>query len=193
VHGCLLGMPSGVGAQDGLPVEPAILCHIFVLNSVLERTGNRVAEAHGLTLPQWMALGCIGRAAGAGLTHSELGQRLMLSKAPITGVVDRLERAGFVTRTTSASDRRVSRIQSTEAGLNVWRAVRDGLRAQAMQHCECLGDEGKAQMLSLLARLLEQVAASDPMLDTLRGSGVRRQVQVLRAQQAVRDSGKPHV
>ncbi len=189
---CLSERLSGVDGEDAMPLEPSIFCHIFILNSVLERTGNRVAEAHNLTLPQWMALGCIGRAPGEGVTHSELGQKLMLSKAPITGVVDRLERAGFVTRTTSASDRRVSRIQSTESGAQVWREVRDGLRAQAMEHCECLGDEGKAQLLSLLTRLLEQVASSDPMLDAMRGSGVRRQVQVFRAQQVAQESDKPH-
>lgn len=177
-------MPADVEPGDELPLEASIICHIFVLNSVLERTGNRVAEAHNLTLPQWMALGCIGHAGsgigggagGEGLTHSELGQRLMLSKAPITGVVDRLERAGFVTRTTSTSDRRVSRIRTTELGLKVWLEVRDTLRAQSAQQCECLGAEGKSQLLGLLSKLLEQVAASDPMLAAMRVGGTRRGV-----------------
>lgn len=183
-QGWPLGMPPGAEPKDDLPLEAAIFCHIFVLNSVLERTGNRVAEAYNLTLPQWMALGCIGHAGdgGQGLTHSELGQRLMLSKAPITGVVDRLERAGFVTRTTSPSDRRVSRIRTTEVGLRIWREVRDTLRAESMKHCECLGQEGKEQLLALLARLLEQAASSDPMLAAMRSSGTRRQTQVVQAQ-----------
>ena len=159
-----LGLPPGADAEEDLPLEAAICCHIFVLNSVLERTGNRVAEAHGLTLPQWMALGCIGRGGAAGLTHSELGQRLALSKAPITGVVDRLERAAFVTRTTSESDRRVSRIRATEAGLRVWREVRDALRAQAAHNCATLDPEDREELLGLLSRLLQQVAASDPTL-----------------------------
>jgi MarR family 2-MHQ and catechol resistance regulon transcriptional repressor len=147
-----------------------------VLNSVLERTGNRVTEAHNLTMPQWMALGCIRHAQEEGVTHSELGQRLMLSKAPITGVVDRLERAGFVTRTTSVSDRRVSCIRITEAGTLVWSQVRDTMRAQAMENCECLGEDGKETILELLSRLLEQVAASDPMLESVRVAKERRQV-----------------
>ena len=180
-----LGMPPNAEPGDDLPLEASIFCHIFVLNSVLERTGNRVAEAYNLTLPQWMALGCIGHAgregAGEGLTHSELGQRLMLSKAPITGVVDRLERAGFVTRTTSPSDRRVSRIRTTEVGLQVWREVRDTMRAKSAEHCECLGAEGREQLLSLLSRLLEQVASSDPMLAGMRSAGARRTAQVLEA------------
>lgn len=181
-HNWPLGMPPGAEAGDDLPLEAAIFCHIFVLNSVLERTGNRIAEAHNLTLPQWMALGCIGHAGAEGLTHSELGQRLMLSKAPITGVVDRLERAALVTRTTSTSDRRVSRIRITPDGLTVWREVRDRLRAQSMEHCECLGAGGREELLGLLGRLLEQVAASDPMLAAMRAPGARRQAQEAQAQ-----------
>ena len=171
-----LGLPPGADAEEELPLEAAIVCHIFVLNSVLERTGNRVAEAHHLTLPQWMALGCIGRGGAEGLTHSELGQRLALSKAPITGVVDRLERAGYVTRTTSQSDRRVSRIRATEAGLRVWREVRDIMRAQAAEHCAPLGVEGREDLLDLLSRLLEQVAASDPTLSVMRTARPSTQV-----------------
>src|SRR5205085_12192673 len=97
------------GFHEEMIPQAALFCHIFMLNSVLERAGNRVAEGGGLTLPQWMALGCIGHCGDEGIAHSLLGSRLMLSKAPITGVVDRLERAGHVLRAPDAADRRVSR------------------------------------------------------------------------------------
>jgi DNA-binding MarR family transcriptional regulator len=160
---------------DEMPLEAAIFCHVFMLNSVLERTGNRVTEAHGLTMPQWMALGCVGHAGDMGLTHSELGARLMLSKAPITGVVDRLERAGFVRREASESDRRVSRIHATPSGVEVWQEVRGTMRAMAQEHCSALEAGEKGVLLSLLARLLDRVASGDPTLAPMRESLARRQ------------------
>lgn len=143
---------------------PALLCHIYLLNSVLERLANRFAEQHDLTMPQWMALGSIGHGGDEGITHSELGGSLMLSKAPITGVVDRLERDGYVRRVPDANDRRVSRIMITAKGQKTWQEVRQTLREHAVRQCSCLSDEEQHTMIALLARLLSAVAQSDPTL-----------------------------
>lgn len=154
--------------QDSEIIPPAALFfHIFMLNSVLERAANRVAEQHGLTMPQWMALGCVANGEAAGVTHSELGHRLMLSKAPITGVVDRLERGGYVQRTTDGKDRRVSNIVITPKGQETWLVVRSELRALATERCSSLSDEELQTMLTLLGRLLESAAEADPILSGL--------------------------
>lgn len=154
--------PASVQREE-IPLSSSLLCHIKLLNSVLERNANRFAEEHGLTMPQWMALGCIGHCGVEGIRHSELGSRLMLSKAPITGVVDRLERAGYVRRTPDASDRRVSRVTITQSGEAVWKQVRGTLRERSIQLCDCLSAKEQETLVSLLARLLEDAAAGDPI------------------------------
>lgn len=141
--------------------------HIRMLNSVIERAANRCMEGQDLTLPQWMALGCIGNAEGAGLTHSELGKRLMLSKAPITGVVDRLERGGYVQRGAAPKDRRISLITITPKGEETWKSVRQSLREGASDFYGCLSEEEQQTLLSLLARVLDSAAKADPMLVAL--------------------------
>lgn len=52
-----------------------------------------------------------------GKTMSELSQTLSIDNSTITGLVDRLERAGFVNRNSSPHDRRVSRIIITPEGV----------------------------------------------------------------------------
>lgn len=151
--------------QDSEIIPPAALFfHIFMLNSVLERAANRVAEQYGLTMPQWMALGCVANGGPEGVMHSQLGHRLMLSKAPITGLVDRLERGEYVRRVLDDKDRRVSRIVITPKGEETWREVRGKLRAHATERCECLSEAEVQTMLSLLGRLLESAADADPIL-----------------------------
>jgi outer membrane protein TolC/DNA-binding MarR family transcriptional regulator len=159
---------------DEMPLSAAIFCHVFILNSVLERGGNRVAEGHGLTLPQWMALGCIGHGGDEGVTHSELGQRLMLSKAPITGMVDRLERAGYVRRSTNEKDRRISCIAITPKGEEVWNRVRLELRQHSTQHCSTLSEADQSTLLSMLSRLLNSVASNDPTVTVPCGQELSR-------------------
>jgi MarR family 2-MHQ and catechol resistance regulon transcriptional repressor len=155
--------PVSVQNEEILP-QAAIMCHTMLLNSVLERSANRFVEAHGLTFPQWMALGCIGHCGEEGIRHAELGNRLMLSKAPVTGVVDRLERGGYVHRVADVKDRRVSRVVITPQGEAAWRDVRQTLRERSIKLCECLSDDEQMILLNLLTRLLEEVAKTDPIL-----------------------------
>lgn len=148
------------------PVGSALFCHIYLLNSVLERMGNRCAEQYQLTMPQWMALGCIAHGGVSGITHSELGTRLMLSKAPITGVVDRLERDGLVKRESDARDRRVSRIVISPQGEERWKSVRGALHECSIETCACLSEDEQRETLKSLAKLLGATAKSDPILSS---------------------------
>lgn len=160
--------PKGIDCGEIL-LSSAILCHIRLLNSVIERTANRCVEEYKLSMSQWMALGCIGYCGEEGITHSELGTRLMLSKAPITGVVDRLARENYVRRVEDDKDRRVSRVVITEHGLETWQSVRHALRTCALEHCECFSEQEQETLLELLSRLLDAVSSSDPgLMETLK-------------------------
>ncbi|RYG56520.1 MarR family transcriptional regulator [bacterium] len=161
--------PCGAGgAEEEVAMTGAMMCQIMMLNSVIERTGNRLVEEHGLTLPQWLALGAIGFAGDEGMPHSQIGQKLMLSKAPITGIVDRLERAGLVERHADAKDRRVSRAIATPKGVDTWWGVKHTLRNHSESTIsQCLSDDEQEQLLVLLGRLLDAFAQSDPTLADL--------------------------
>ena len=142
----------------------AILCHVLLLESVLERTANRIADAHALTFTQWMALSCISHEGQGGITHSELSRRLMLSKAPITGVVDRLVKSKLARRVADKTDRRVSRVVISAEGLRRWSAVRDDLTVHSSKLFECLTRDEQETLLPLLARLLDCAAQDDPTM-----------------------------
>ena len=154
--------PDG-SRHEGPTDKDAVMCSIMVLNSVIERHGNRMLEEHNLTLPQWLALGCVAAGGAEGVPHSAIGSRLMLSKAPVTGVVDRLEKAGLVERHPDLHDRRVSRVVITEAGTQMWWRV-EGAFAQFSGELFAgfLGEEEQKQLLHLLGRMLGAFAARDP-------------------------------
>ncbi len=155
--------PSELDAPgEEVSLTGAMMCQIMMLNSVIERRGNRLLEEHNLTLPQWLALGCISHAGEAGITHSQIGARLMLSKAPITGTVDRLERAGLVERRGDARDRRVSLAVVTEKGVATWKSVKATLRGGTDETVAAkLSPEEQQTLLGLMGRLMEVFAPSD--------------------------------
>lgn len=67
---------------------------------------KRQFRRSGLTMPQLMTLRAIAKADAKEVTAAYLSPRVQLSAATITGVLDRLERAGLVTRKRTSSDRR---------------------------------------------------------------------------------------
>lgn len=68
-----------------------------------------------VTLPQFDVLAELER-TGKPMTMSELSRKLMVSNGNVTGVIDRLERAGLVTRTRAEHDRRIQYIALTPDG-----------------------------------------------------------------------------
>ena len=98
---------------------------VEALHAELARQGHPdVRPAHGLTL---QAIG------PAGVTASELGRRLGVSKQAAGKTVDRLEKLGYVTRAGDDRDARRKLIRLTGRGvelLNRSAAIFDDLRAQ---------------------------------------------------------------
>lgn len=68
----------------------------------------------GLTSPQFDIVATLGNTDG--MSFKELGEKTLITKGTLTGVVDRLEAKGFVRRVASPSDGRSQMVQLTKAG-----------------------------------------------------------------------------
>lgn len=61
------------------------------------------------------------------MTPGQLARRLMVTPAVVTGLIDRLERRGYVRRASESGDRRRIQLELTEAGREASTAVRADL------------------------------------------------------------------
>ncbi len=68
----------------------------------------------GLTSPQFDVLVTLGNTAG--MSCRELGERTLITKGTLTGVLDRMETRGLIRRTASERDRRSVFVQLTPTG-----------------------------------------------------------------------------
>ncbi|OXM62269.1 MULTISPECIES: MarR family transcriptional regulator [Amycolatopsis] len=103
------------------------------VESALADWHARVARQAGLSPTEYRCLRLIVR-AGRPLTAGQLAQRAALSTGAVTGVLDRLERAGQVRRTGDPADRRkvlVEPVGATAGPVRDWCAVRSGLASLA--------------------------------------------------------------
>lgn len=89
-----------------------VATNVRALRRLLRRSFERDIARSGLTLPQINALEELTKEDG--LSLKELSGRMELSHSTVSGIVDRLERRGFVRRRQDSKDRRYSRIFLSE-------------------------------------------------------------------------------
>src|SRR5262249_55789920 len=111
--------------------------------------GLRDLNLTGAQLNTLLAL----RDAGAeGIPLSELGRHLVVTKANVTGLMDRLEREGLVQRD-SHSDRRITLARLTAKGSAVLESALPRHEQILAELLDCLTAEEKEQLITLLTKL----------------------------------------
>jgi DNA-binding MarR family transcriptional regulator len=112
----------------------------------------RLLREHGLTPAQYNILRIL-RGEGKPLPILEVASRTITVVPGITGLIDRLELAGFVNRVRCEKDRRVIHVALTEEGSRTLAEVDGPLDAL---HHKLLGHLSRAELQDLI-RLLEKV------------------------------------
>jgi DNA-binding MarR family transcriptional regulator len=112
----------------------------------------RLMREHGLTPSQYNILRIL-RGEGKPLPILEIASRTVAVVPGITGLIDRLEKAGFVNRLRCAKDRRVIYVALTEHGVATLAGLDEPLLAL---HRKLLGHLSAAELKELI-RLLEKL------------------------------------
>jgi DNA-binding MarR family transcriptional regulator len=107
----------------GLKKPIAILPHEALLNvyytaSCLKKKADQFFAPFGLTDVQFNLMMLVRHQCGeeGGLSQAQLSAMMLVNRANITSLVDRMEKAGLVERTDSPTDRRYNIIRLTAKG-----------------------------------------------------------------------------
>lgn len=122
----------------------------------LALSGRELARRHGLTAPQLVCLRLL-RERGA-MSAGSLAAALSLSPQTVTGLADRLEARGLVTRMHSHNDRRQVLIGLSERGLETVRATAPTLQDRFVARLNALAPAKRRalrQALENVVTLLE--------------------------------------
>lgn len=103
--------------QDQEASRAAVLAwrQLYLTYSVIFKALERSIASQKVTLPQAMALSTIKNGEGP-MTPSRLAQYLTQETQSVTGLIDRMEKQGWVRRVRDLKDRRAIRLELTEAG-----------------------------------------------------------------------------
>ncbi|GAB4372343.1 MAG: MarR family transcriptional regulator [Elainellaceae cyanobacterium] len=126
---------------------------IKLLSQSLNRRLQNVLDPFGLTPFQWEVLDCLWQEDG--IPTSTLTKRLQQLGGTLTGVLDVMEKRGFVYRERDQNDRRICRIWLTEAGEQLREVVPSIVKTLKEETFECLSE----QELQLFSDLVDRVIA----------------------------------
>jgi DNA-binding MarR family transcriptional regulator len=134
--------------------DPGLVDGLAQLSFLVHNALAEIAGEHDLSIVQTRLLGVLRDREP---TMNELGRHLGLDKSSITGLVDRAQRRGLVTRTVSAIDRRAFRVSITDAG----RQLAERVAAKFTERIELAVAPLPEADRQLLSRLAARIVAAD--------------------------------
>ena len=103
-------------SKDFISTEHEALLNLYYTTVCLKKRAAGFFAPYGLTDVQFNLMMMLKHhGGGEGLSQARLSEMMMVNRANITGLVDRLEKLGMVQRT-AAEDRRYNMIQLTPKG-----------------------------------------------------------------------------
>ena len=150
------------GSMVGL--EQDISTFWTLLFDIITDAEKRLAahlNRHGLTPPQFFVLKTLIEHDGS-CAIGQIAREHHLSRATMTGVVQRLESVGLVERQRSEADGRSVRVLLTVAGRQRFGAVRDDALEQLQALLAMVREDERAALKFFLSRYLELVGRLAP-------------------------------
>ncbi len=140
----------------GTDLDAVVVFNLLRTHSHLGPLIDADLRGKRLTAAQFNAL-LVLRAAGAdGLMMSDIGERLVVTKSNVTGLVDRLEREGLAARG-EHPDRRATVVRLTDAGEALLRRAIPGHAELLAELTGCLTRAEKKTLVGLLTKLRREL------------------------------------
>lgn len=149
--------------HDALLLERFLPYRLNVLSHRLAKTlARRYERRFGITIPDWRCLAILARQGG--LTAGELAERTSLERVQISRATARLVGRELVARRIDPSDRRVIRLELTDAGRTLFGDIAEVARAWEQELTQALGLSERRtleRVLDKLERTLDRASELD--------------------------------
>ena len=151
-----MGLKEELGLKTDFasPAHEALL-NIYYTASIMKKRADDFFGQFGLTDVQFNMMNLLYYESGkeGGLSQAQISDMMLVNRANITSLVDRMEKAELVSRTAHANDRRYNIIKLTSKGKNLYTKVEQHYLKQVKEAMAPLD----AAEIKKLAGMLEKV------------------------------------
>lgn len=129
-------------------------------SDLLIRRIGELVQPFGLSPSSGLVLGILADAQ-VPLPPNQIAERLIISRATVTGLLDSLEKRGYVRRAPHSSDRRMLLIELTNMGRKVAHEFRVAVHRQQNEWLSVLTQSEQDQLIRALQRLQSALAEAE--------------------------------
>ncbi len=137
--------------------DRSIGCWVGQTTHAFEKTLNDRLAPHGITYRQWQVLGFL--AMEFQLPQVQLAERMRIEPPTLVGILDRMERDGWIERSQSPIDRRKKIITATAAARPVWKKIVAVARDIRNEATRGLTEADLTELERILARVRNNLEA----------------------------------
>jgi MarR family transcriptional regulator for hemolysin len=135
--------------------EESIGAWLTLATQTYHRAVSDELAPHGITYRQSMVLGWL--ALEGDLSQTELAAKMMVEPPTLVGILDRMERDGWITRHNCPGDRRKKIIRANPAAEPVWQRIVECALRVRQRAIEGFNDRELAELKRLLFRVQQNL------------------------------------
>lgn len=140
-------------------IDEMIVAAIRRIIRAIDLNSHQMMDSCGLTGPQLATLRALSRDRAS--NARDLARLIHVSQATMSGILERLERAGHITRSRNGADRRSVDIVLTAGGREAIAAAPPYLQARFVAELSKLKDWEQTQILATLQRVAHMLNADE--------------------------------
>lgn len=137
--------------------EASVGYYVYMAGQAMEKAMTEELQTLGITYRQWQVLAWI--AHDGALSQADLACRLKVEAPTIVGILDRMERDGWIVREPDPNDRRRKIIRATPRVQPYWERMVACARTVRARMIAGMNDDEIARVRLLIERMLDNLGA----------------------------------
>ncbi|HLF84978.1 MAG TPA: MarR family transcriptional regulator [Blastocatellia bacterium] len=138
-------------------VNHEALLSLVRTSALMQKLSDRFFSQFGLTDVQFNILMILKEHGSAGLSQQELSEHLIVTKSNVVGLIDRLERSGYVKRMSHPSDRRFNQIVLTPKGSKLELRIEESYFTEVDKMMDALSTPQKTAVIQAMERIRQYI------------------------------------
>ena len=122
---------------------------------------KKIQKEYGVSIPQILALEYLNRADNYQATQRQLREYLNLNSSTVTGIINRLEKKGFIARLPKRDDKRTTHIVMTSKGSNLLKKTPSLLHEKLTKKLEHVSDDHTSDINEALNLIIHYLGIDD--------------------------------
>jgi DNA-binding MarR family transcriptional regulator len=147
---------STIAYKSDMSIDERVMMAIVRLAERFKKNSSAIVKKWGLTFSQYNVLRVLDASENGQNTMKNVNRIMLVSGANMTGIAKRLEKNGFILRTSDPNDDRSKRLQITPEGIQVLKDIADHEEQSVRKYLLNYSDEQKLALLETLREILRQ-------------------------------------